>query len=790
MKFDVYFPFKDKNGNLKPGVKPHPMEWKQIKELMKDKTACKWIAEFRKTGDKSIKEQLPAVCFTGTCQGERRLNAKMIPTQLVFIDIDHVEAPELAFNQIKEYRGEEWFKENMALAYITPSGKGLRFVFKARPSLKTLEENMKWFQQEFQCDLFGKFDAPCKDFSRLSFITDASDILYENTLILCGDKGEEYLENTYLSETDESPKKEEKKEEKIDNFTEEEKKEFETYEYRGNLLKAIIAKWVEFKGKPDKGEVHNFYNDMVKHFRNICSNNKRCLLYLLPRFGHSAEECWSQIQSICKANTLSSLPKDFYFFLKDNGFYQTRLATGSLADYMMSDEGEAEGTKLPWLPPVFREFIKITPKDFRPSMVNALMPVMGTLTSYLQAPYYYDGRMHTTTFFSVIYAPPGTGKGFVNRITEVLFEQLKIRDYVQQARENIYLQTIARKGANDKAPADPHTMLRIIAPKNSEAEFLQKMKDNQGYHMFTFAAEMDSWAKGVRAAGGNKDDMIRLAWDNDIYGQNFKSVNTFKGEVALFWNVLITGTVQQLFSYFKNVENGLITRCSFTTIENQEFAPAPIWKAFSKKDRGVLHRFMERCDTNTYTEPCTLLPEDVDTVSSDKFDELPWRFSYKKRQTVNMDWLKPTIEAFLKRQMEMAARDFDRARDVFRRRAAVRGFRLGLLCYALWDKPRYSDLMKCIPFIEWWMEQDIESSLKLWGARYNNETQDAPSLPQKSLFYELPEGFTKNDVFAKCLQLGIKSPVRLIIHRWLSLGYIKKTGKNEWQKVKRNENKD
>ena len=59
---------------------------------------------------------------------------------------------------------------------------------------------------------------------------------------------------------------------------------------------------------------------------------------------------------------------------------------------------------------------------------------------------------------------------------------------------------------------------------------------------------MDSWAKGVRAAGGNKDDMIRVAWDNEPYGQAFAG-SPFKGEVKLYWNVLITGTIQQLFNY-------------------------------------------------------------------------------------------------------------------------------------------------------------------------------------------------------------------------------------------------
>ena len=790
MKFDLYFPFHNKEGKKSPGIQPVRMSWVDIKKVCTSQEQIGRIQRLRATTEKKDyeeqKKDIPAVCFVGDCSKTRALKY-MTPTGLYMIDVDHCKEPRKAWETIAGEMGAEYLKSHCLFAHVTVGGEGLRFAMRALPEYDSLIDNMNWFNQSFKLERFGKYDSPCKDYSRISFLPTGDDFLYENPALFEEDAN--WNDGHLVNEWQDS---EEKKDgllfsdaETIDNFTEKEIAEFSSYEYRGTPVSVIIEKWVEFQGEPGKGEIHNYYNDMIKNFRNIVSNNKRALLYLLPRFGHSAEECWSSIKSICKSNTLSSLPKPFYFFLKDYGFYQKRYTEkGVLAEFMLADEPEKKQENMPWLPPVFREWVRITPKDFRPSVVNALMPVLGTLTSYLQAPYYYDGRMHTTSFFSIIYAPAGTGKGFVERINDTMFEKLKIRDYIQQARENIFLATIARKGANEKSPEDPHTTLRLIPPKNSEAEFLQKMKDNQGYHMFTYAAEMDSWAKGVKAAGGNKDDMIRIAWDNGEYGQQFKSANTFKGTVQLYWNLLITGTVQQLMDYFKNVENGLITRCSFTTIENQEFADAPIWKAMNEKEKKVIKSFLDRCDANTYEEPCKLLPEDVDCVASDKFDEeITWRFTYRKRKTVNMDWLRPTIEKFLNAQREKASVDIDKARDVFRRRVAVRGFRLGLLCTALWDKPTQKDLMKCIPFIEWWMEQDIEGSLKLWGTRYNNEVEDDVSMPRRALFNELPQRFTKKDVYDDCMKLMIKTPVRNIIYLWQKNGYIKKVGDNEYEKT-------
>ena len=792
MKFDIYFPFKNKAGVMCPGVKPNPMAWHDILILCNSKEQRDLIEKIRSTEDKKelaeLKKSVPAICVVGRCTNTRAIRY-MQPTGLYMIDIDHIEMePIEAYREILNAAGEDYFKDNVLAAHITVGGKGLRFFLRAQEGFKDLIDNMNDFAMRFEIAKYGKYDAPCKDFSRISFLPLASDFLYQNEALFGEDDAwnDGYLVNNW--ETTESEKPDGQlfsESETLDTFTDDEKREFDTYDYKGTLVRTIIEKWVEVKGAPGKGEIHNYYNDMVKNFRNIVSNNKRCLLYLLPRFGHTASECWSSIVSICKVNTLSTLPKPFFFFLKDNGFYKTGVNThGALAEYMLAEAPETEDEKLPWMPPIFREFVKIAPADFKPSVVNALLPIMGTLTSYLQAPYYYDGRMHTSSFFSVIYAPPGTGKGFVERMVNILFEDLRIRDYVQNARYKIYLNILNRKGDNEKSPEDPHTSLRIIPAKNSETEFLSKQQDNHGYHMFTYAPEMDSWAKGVRAAGGNKDDMIRIAWDNGEYGQQYKSAGTFKGTVNLYWNVLITGTIQQLLSYFKNVENGLITRCSFTTIENQEFAEPPVWKALSKSDMNAIRKFMDRCDRNTYKDPCTLGIDEIDSISPAKFDEeVDWQFQFQPRKTIDMEWLRPTIEKFLKEQMQKAALDLDKARDVFRRRVAVRGFRLGIICHALWEHPKRSDLEKCIPFIEWWMQQDLEGNMKLWGSRYNSEAEEAPNLYNRSIFAQLSEAFTNNDVYALCARQGIKTPVRQIIYQWNKLKYIKKIGKGEYEKI-------
>lgn len=789
MTFDVYFPFRRKDGRMVPGITPKPMTWSEVKQVMNSENVRTLCEKFQ-AGDKDSKLGLPAINFMGRCKtGTKRCAESQIPTQLYMIDIDHVEdCKEKCLELLKDNR----FCDECFLAHITSSGKGLRLVMLAIRELHSIEEQIKYASEAFGLEKLGDVDYPCKDLSRISFLVpldyilwckmDSLDMVPKRDIITCAScesSGE--TPQTSFGDGGGDVQAASADSENVPSFSDYEEEDFSTFCYRGVNVQTIVEKYVETQGTPSSGEKHNFYNEMVKNFRTICDNNKRLLLYILPRFGHSIEECWSQIKSICRVNTLSSIPKNFYFFLKDNGFYNPRYPNDTQLD---GDYVEPTGLRKPeYVPPVFREILRTTPDDFYVPVINALLPILGTLTSYLRAEYPYDGRIHSTSFFSVIYAPPGTGKGFVERFLDLLFVDLRLRDAVSSMRESIYLKEMARRSANDKAPEQPKVSLRLIPPKNSEAEFLQKQRDNMGYHMFTYAAEMDSWAKGVKAAGGNKDDMIRIAWDNGEYGQQFKSVSTFKGMVNLYWNVLITGTLAQVENYFKNVENGLVTRCSFCSIDNQEFVLAPKWKKLRQRDLELIRKFTKRCDDNTYRTPCTVCFEDLLGMSDNDFEkDVDWKFEFREKKTVDLSWVMPVIDAFQQEQMELAARDVDQARDVFRRRVGVRGFRLALICEALWSVPRAQDRANCCKFIDWWMHVDIDNMLKLWGTKYNEQCETQQRVVQRSVFSALGNEFTRNDVYLVCSKQGIRTTVRRILFEWKKLGYIEEKEKNNYVK--------
>ena len=807
MKFDVYFAMNTAKG-LRPGVTPEPMEWSDIKkQILENENWAKQIDDYRAGGceDTEMKQSLPSINFVGrSVRG--RANDAMIPTQLFMIDIDHIPEdsdPQQVWATMILKVDYDWIVDNVILAHISPSGHGIHIIFKSQ-GYPTLIENMNAVNEIFNFEEYGDYDTKVKDFARVSFAFKASEILFESAKLLLNtepDFGTSLVNEAFTAEVQDgdSPKAPTKAKtsrsisSNVPELTEEEIKKYEQMEFRGTPLINIVNRWVEKRGTPDEGEVHNYYNEMIKYFRNITSNNRKWLFAILPKFGHSDEECWSQIVSITKANTLSRIDKEFYFFLKDNGFYVAKESEASaLKEYMMSDE-EKDPDKMPALPPVFREFVKSAPKDFHLSVINALMAIMGFLSTYVKAKYPYDDRWHTCSFFSIIYAPAGAGKGFVERLLDKLMDYVTLRDAVQSMRENIYLRIISKKGANDKSPDLPHTSLRVIPSKNSEAEFLTKQQDNHGAHMFTYAAEMDEWAKGEKAAGGNKSDMIRVAWDNGEYGQQFKSANTFRGKVRLYWNVLITGTMAQVNSYFKNVENGLVTRCCYTTIENQEFQLATVWKPIPQKGLKTIQNYCKRCDDNTYEKPCTVDLEEAQMLSDDEFDEqVDWHFQIKEKQEVDLSWIMPTIEKFQKEQCDQAALAYDKARDTFRRRVGVRGFRLALLCTTLYQTVGKKEKKIICNFVDWWMHQDIECTLQLWGKKYNEVVENANqgNISQRNVFKQLKDEFTIDDLYVVCKREGIKTKLRQIIWQWKEGKHIEVIVKNKrFRKIQKNDTK-
>ena len=762
------------------------------------------VKKYQETGDKNLKEnKLPAMMPMGDVGDLQRAKQNCEPTGLVMIDLDNKGevAPEVVHwweeedpvAKVREMltakttpEGQpELERMHVVLVHVTPSGRGLRLLVHCHA--EGMEATIQNCVKAFDLERFGKVDTACTDLSRLSCLVPADYIVYEKGLFdevpaisieamrrykVTGKvaKGENTQRTLFeVQESDE---------------------EYKDYAYNGKPVSEIVQEWMEDNGgEPLPNTRHNYYNDLVILFRSICDNNPKILHAVLPKFGHTDEETWEQCVGLTMSNKCTKIDYRLWKFLAEKGYWTDPKAKKQEEMEEQGAKNEEQEKPMPVLPPIFRQYVQAAPKDFKVPCVFALLPILGTLTSHLRADY-FDGKEMSTTFTSLVFAPPSSGKGFIDKLMPLL-DNLADRDELSNAKEAIYAKAEAKKGANEKGLDNPHVSVRIVEPMISIPEFLEKMRDNRGHHMFIMASELDTFRKSNRTTGGDKSDMWRVAWDNGKYGQYYKSVHTFKGKVNLYLNMLFTGTPDQIKKFFTNVEDGLVSRFSFCEVENQLYAPFQPWKKIPKAEQLKIQNILDRLEMKVYKQPLKFDPKNLLDVKEKEFDAMvPWATDWQPFEKVNMEFMFKPLLNWLETQRQQAIKEMNEARDMFRRRAAVKAFRLALLCMALYPKVGKKEQEVIRNFALWFADMDLKNSLYAFGVKYNErEVEDKQAEKRayavgESVYDALTERFSRGDLEVVVRRRGLRTPVRTIIWNWKKMGMIVKRGENEWQKKK------
>ena len=166
-----------------------PLDEQLFYQLLRDKRCNANIDRFRQTGNARYKNCLPAFCFQANFDetekevknrntGEtKKVKARWSVqkatnlTGLVVLDIDHVENPLEIYERWKSF---DFNQLGILFVFITPSGKGIKVVFKANIQWGNLADN----QIEMGKILGVEPDESGKDASRIAFICKEEDVLY------------------------------------------------------------------------------------------------------------------------------------------------------------------------------------------------------------------------------------------------------------------------------------------------------------------------------------------------------------------------------------------------------------------------------------------------------------------------------------------------------------------------------------------------------------------------------------------------------------------------------------
>lgn len=765
------------------------------------------VKEYR-GGKANAKGELPALIFQGyplkadNVQGAR-LAQNMVSNRKYLIDLDHIESeedrnvtPESVWKLIKSFSDfEKW---NVQLAFITPSGKGLKIVCEMPDvDVATILDCQRSFVEHFCVERW--YDEVNIDFSRLAFVPKEDDILYcSDDLFTLKPYNEQRLKNEMAKgEKDDEPVKSKKTPYSRATLDEEELKSYDEFEFRNHRLKDVVHEWTMYRGeqlgiivngKPFAGEVHSLHYNILRDIRNMCESNPVLMTAMMPAFGHELTEIFNQAKKVCSYNTNGRIPSNLWHWMKDKGYLGERNVNVEDDDDDEQDSPyEDLLSRMPELPPIIKDWVKAAPADFRIPTISALLEILGTLTTYAQAEY-FDGMMHTSSFFTVIWAEAAGGKSFVKKFMYLL-DKIRSREDIINARERLYDSLVNSRSDNKDKPEKPSLCKRILEPKFSEVQLFTQCFENKGMHLHTYCPEIDTLGRGIRGLS----DLLRIAWDNDATGQQYRSSQTFKGTVNLFWNLIVTGTPERVLHFFNDVTDGLVTRITITPIFASEFAPYRPWKKINDKVLQKHYEIMERFDEQTYVDPIEVATPEMLAGYKDikAFDSnINWKFEVRPRITRDLSYLHAPLLKWTAQCIKRASYGPDNAYGTFTKRSANKGFRAALIANELWGNPTSEKMQqKIMDFCMWWSEVELFSTYYIFGTRYNKKRAEVKEsmnyckpMRYGTLWDELPDEFTIGDIIANSQRMHVLTTPRSIISAWKKEGLIEKTGKNQWRK--------
>ena len=164
--------------------------------------------------------------------------------------------------------------------------------------------------------------------------------------------------------------------------------------------------------------------------------------------------------------------------------------------------------------------------------------------------------------------------------------------------------------------------------------------------------------------------------------------------------------------------------------------------------------------------------------------------------------LRKAIDQWVEEQRVIALKDIDHVKDTYRRRAAVIGFRCGVIFHLLESTQKEPSLLckkresrQCLDFALMMAEYCLQQQIKVFGQALQNQYVDAQQECQRygannSIFDQLPPTFTADDLAALKPSSVSRNSIIKIISRWNRDGWISKADQKRWSKVKAKSDND
>ena len=656
-----------------------------------------------------------------------------VPSGLFYLDIDEKGLTEQLWQKVQD----ENLIEEYRIVYFAESAGGGTHIWAWRTPGATIEEDI----QKLASRLGVSYDSHVTDLARCCFMVSEKYVKLLDPIVFEEQPSSPKLgDNRGLNE--ESPLTE-KNENGSETCSAPQPPNLGGSNYKGipyeNIVQALLWK-LGYGDAPAEGERNMALYTMSRYMRFICDFDEQKLFTILPHWGLSDHEVQSTIKSAVGSTRPAGIPSMMNEVLSS-------LGAASEAGAAESDESTVAPVDNE-LPGILQDLSDHAPEEFREATLMAAMPMLGTLATGIRAKY-RDGKLNSPSFIVDIEAPQATGKSFVDAEFELLMDPIIKQDEVEWQKEIEY--SLAKK--NGEEVENPCAQIRIIEPNIGVSAFLERALYAKGKHLFTYAPEIETVLKNNKGgAWTEKNDLFRLAYDNKPWGQHRISKDSFSGKVTLYYNMVMCGTPNKCRAFFADAEGGLVSRVTPVLLPDMVGARMPHFKPWSQEDEEKVKR------------QCLCLMDEEGEV------ELPL--------------INKAIEAWDEEKRQEYLQTLRYSLDVLRRRAALNGFRAGIIAYLLEGR---QETERAIRFAVWYAERCLHYQLQLYGNKIDalHDNAVSPQASKGNIRYldVLPKEFTKEDLVNLRLANNESPVVKTIIYRWVKEGLVVKTNANLWQKI-------
>ncbi len=480
-----------------------------------------------------------------------------------------------------ERRAPRTVRGRLLLIYITPSGEGLKIVFKARAEWGNLIDN----QHEMAKLLGVEVDESCKDASRMSFICKEEDILYIDKELFTYENKEFAERYTALYRDGRSQGTREMADVRS------QKEDVETQpsdtslqpSFKGIPYSEIIDEWWQKNGGvPQEGERNVKLYQLAVNLRAICDNNPQLLMQVMPRLGLDEQELHAIVESACKEPPKGLTKPMREIVEKCTGGQSPCALQGCNINSQLEDWGSQ-------IEAMFDDFpiLKDICKGLKKSQYPAAMIVAGAFEMTLMTRCWYrfyhrPEELRRLNSSALIIGDPASGKSFATRLFKLLAAPIVAADKVGKDAINAYREQMRTKGANKEKPKKPKVVVRVHPARTSNAQFIQDMVnavemvdgEEMHLHMLTFDTELDNTVTVQK--GGSWIDKMSLelkAFHNEEDGQAYSNNDSILQDFNVYWNYVYTGTPIALKKKVneQNFGSGLATRLTVIPLPATNF---------------------------------------------------------------------------------------------------------------------------------------------------------------------------------------------------------------------------